>query len=104
MSELRKIKLQMDINIVKKVVERLGAELKEKAVPKSYATRNMMCDYVVCYSGIEFGIVGRELVYDDMFGSKVAKFMSVYLEEILKSRNVRFRKVETEREYVFIIS
>lgn len=104
MSELRKIKVRVNVNVLKKVAEMLGAEIREKDVPKSYATETIECDYVIKYKGFEFGVLNDELLYDDMFGYKVAEFMSAYLEEVLKSRHIRYRKVETNKEYIYLIS
>lgn len=104
MSELRKIKVRLDIDLLKKVADKLGATVKEKGIPNSYATKTIECDYVINYKGFEFGIKDTELVYDDMFGYKLAEFLNIYMEEVLKSKHIRYKKIETNREYVYLIS
>lgn len=104
MSELRKIKVQVNIDTLKKVADKLGATIKEKAIPNSYATKTIECDYVIRYKNIEFGIKDMELVYDDMFGYKVAEFMNHYLKKVLDEKKIRYKQIETEREFVYLIS
>lgn len=104
MSELRKVKLKVDVDIVKQVVSKLDASIRENDKPSSYATSSIVCDYVIRYNNVEFGIKNGELIYDDMFGNKVSKFVETYIEEKLARKQVRFKKVETNKEYVFLIS
>lgn len=104
MSELRKIKLKIDIDTMKSVANELGIEIREKACPRAYSLVNTQCDYVIGYKGREFGVLNNELMYDNMDSKAVAEFMEKYVERTLKNRGINYRRMETNREYVYLIS
>lgn len=104
MSELRKLKVRLNIDLLKEVTSEIGATIRENDIPNTFATRAIKCDYVINYKGVEFGVKDMELVYDDMFGSRVAEFMNSYLKKVLDKKKIRYRQIETEKEYVYLIS
>jgi hypothetical protein len=94
---------ETDIPTVTEVAKTMGASLRFNSCPKSYATENIHADVVIKYQGIEWGIKDGRLVFDNMYGKTVSRFVRDYLTAKLKRRGMYPRVSETDREYVLTI-
>ena len=88
MSELRKVKFKIKEELAIEVAEKLGYEVERNKIIDSYATRHIKGDIVFKKRYIEFGIVDGELIYDNMYSSNVADFVSEYMSAVLQRKGL----------------
>lgn len=103
MSEFREIQLEVQPELFITVARELGAEVIENAVPRCYAV-NFICDYVIRDGGVEFGIKDGKICFDSMHSEIVAKYVDRYVRKVFELAGVRFRRIETNNYYVYIVS
>ena len=104
MSQLRKVKIKFDPEIVREAAQELGMEVFENREIYSYATTGMKAPLVIKRGYVEFGITDEgEILYDNMHYQVVKRFVEGYLETLLKRRGISYRKVEGAQQLTFVI-
>jgi len=104
MSELRTIKIPIDLSLLREVARELNWEVKENVPIYGFSTKNFIGEIVLKpKTSPDIGVVKGKLVYDSTAHHNAELLMKQYYYRMLRKKGLNVHMIENESYVMYAI-